>query len=142
MANRDAARRAAAFNRIREAHQSEVAEDYVEMIDDLIAAYGEARLVDVAEHMGVSHPTASKIVQRLHREGLVESRPYRSIFLTPDGARLAERARRRHQIVLSFLRAIGIDEETAEQDAEGMEHHVSDQTLAALERITRELERG
>jgi len=139
--NRQAARRAAAFSRIREAHQTEVAEDYVELIDDLIGAYGEARLVDLAEHMGVSHPTASKIVQRLHREGLVESRPYRAIFLTDAGRRLADEARRRHRIVLEFLRAIGIDDVTAEQDAEGVEHHVSEATLAALERLTRDLAR-
>ncbi len=139
--NRQAARRAAAFSRIREAHQTEVAEDYVELIDDLIGAYGEARLVDLAEHMGVSHPTASKIVQRLLREGLVESRPYRAIFLTDAGRRMADEARRRHRIVLEFLRAIGIDEETAEQDAEGIEHHVSEATLEALDRLTRDLAR-
>lgn len=131
-----AARRAAAFQRIRDAHQTEVAEDYVELIDDLIAETGEARLVDVAEHMGVTHATAAKIVQRLQREGLVQTRPYRAIFLTDDGRSLAAMARRRHNIVLTFLRAIGVDELVAEADAEGIEHHVSDETLAALERLT------
>ena len=138
------ARRAAAFRKTREAHQTEVAEDYVELIDDLTADLGEARLTDIASNMDVSQATASKIVSRLKREGLVESRPYRSLFLTEAGRRMAEEARRRHQVVLEFLRALGIDEATAEADSEGMEHHVSDVTLTALTALTRRLaaERG
>ncbi|EWY36869.1 manganese transporter [Skermanella stibiiresistens SB22] len=132
-------RRAAAFARIRDAHQTEVAEDYVELIDDLIAERGEARLVDVSAHMGVTHATAAKIIARLKREGLVLNRPYRSIFLTEDGTRMANMARQRHRVVFDFLRAIGIDRETAEADSEGMEHHASDQTLAAMERLTAEI---
>ena len=62
-----AARRAAAFRRMREAHRTEMAEDYVELIGDLIAATGEARLTDLAENIGVSPATATKVVQRLQR---------------------------------------------------------------------------
>ena len=132
----DAARRAAAFKRIREAHQTEIAEDYVELVEDLIKAGGQARLVDIASYMGVSKATASKTVQRLQREGLLDSQPYRSVFLTPKGEAMAAEARRRHQILYDFLCAIGIDETTADSDAEGMEHHVSDTTLEALARLT------
>lgn len=132
-----ATRRAAAFQRIRDAHQTEVAEDYVELIEDLIASNGEARLVDVAEYMGVTHGTAAKVIQRLQREGLLHSRPYRSIFLTDSGRSMAADARRRHQVVMAFLLAIGVDERTAEADSEGIEHHVSEETLAAFERFTR-----
>ena len=85
----DAARRAAAFKRMREAQRTEVAEDYVELIGDLIAMIGEARLTDLAEHLGVSRVTTAKVVQRLQREGPVESLPYRSIFLTAHGAEVA-----------------------------------------------------
>jgi DtxR family manganese transport transcriptional regulator len=130
------ARRAAAFQRMREAHRTEMAEDYVELISDLITANGEARLADLAVHIGVTSATATKVVQRLQRAGLVESRPYRSIFLTEEGHRVAEMSRRRHRIVEDFLRALGISELTAEADAEGIEHHVSDETLAAFERLT------
>ncbi|MGN6374594.1 MAG: manganese-binding transcriptional regulator MntR [Sphingomonas sp.] len=133
------ARRAAAFRRTREAHQTEVAEDYVELIGDLIAERGEARLTDIAETMAVSQATASKIVARLRREGLVVNRPYRAIFLTDAGAAMAEESRRRHRIVFDFLRALGMDEATAEADSEGIEHHVSDPTLAALRRLTARL---
>lgn len=134
-----AARRAAAFRRMREAHRTEMAEDYVELIGDLIAATGEARLTDLADHIGVSHATAAKVVQRLQRAGLVQSLPYRSIFLTESGAAIAEASRRRHRVVHDFLRALGIDEMVAEADAEGIEHHVSDQTLAAFARLTKTL---
>jgi DtxR family manganese transport transcriptional regulator len=134
-----AARRAAAFRRMREAHGTEMAEDYVELISDLIRAHGEARLADLAVHVGVTSATAAKVVQRLQRAGLVESRPYRAIFLTEQGEAIAEMSRRRHQIVEDFLRALGVDDLTAEADAEGIEHHVSEQTLAALERLTKTL---
>ena len=127
---------AAKFDRIRRAHQSEVAEDYVEMIADLIAETGEARTVDLAARFGVTSPTVNAIIQRLHREDLVETRPYRSIFLTEAGQALAEEARDRHRIVRDFLVAIGVPKTIAEEDAEGIEHHVSAETLAVFAKIT------
>jgi len=134
-----AERRAAAFRRMREAHRTEMAEDYVELIADLIAGNGEARLADLAEHVGVTSATAAKVVQRLQRLGLVQSRPYRSIFLTEQGQAVADSSRARHRVVQDFLRALGIDDMTAEADAEGIEHHVSADTLAAFARLTESL---
>ena len=127
---------AAKFDRIRRAHQSEVAEDYVEMICDLIEETGEARTVDLAARFGVTSPTVNAIVRRLQREYLVETRPYRSIFLTEAGKALAESSRARHQIVRDFLVTIGVPETIAEEDAEGVEHHVSEETLAVFAQIT------
>jgi DtxR family manganese transport transcriptional regulator len=127
---------AAKFDRIRRAHQSEVAEDYVEMISDLIEETGEARTVDLAARFGVTSPTVNAIVRRLQRENLVDTRPYRSIFLTEAGKALAESSRARHQIVRDFLVTIGVPETIAEEDAEGVEHHVSEETLAVLAQIT------
>ena len=127
---------AAKFDRIRRAHQSEVAEDYVEMISDLIEETGEARTVDLAARFGVTSPTVNAIVRRLQREYLVETRPYRSIFLTEAGKALAESSRARHQIVRDFLVTIGVAETIAEEDAEGVEHHVSEETLAVFAQIT------
>lgn len=131
----NAARQAATFDRIRQAHQTEVAEDYVELIADLIAVNGEARAVDLAERFGVSGATVNKVIARLQREGLVTSRPYRSIFLTDEGEEMAENARRRHQIVKDFLCLLGIEDDLADADAEGMEHHISDETLAVFQKI-------
>ena len=124
------------FDRIRRAHQSEVAEDYVEMIAELIAETGEARSVDLAARFGVTSPTVNAIIQRLQREDLVETRPYRSIFLTAAGQALADKARDRHRIVRDFLLTIGLPETIAEEDAEGIEHHVSPETLAIFAKIT------
>ena len=126
---------AAKFDRIRRAHQSEVAEDYVEMISDLIEETGEARTVDLAARFGVTSPTVNAIVRRLQRENLVETRPYRSIFLTEAGEALAESSRARHQVVRDFLVTIGVPETIAEEDAEGVEHHVSEETLAVFAQI-------
>ncbi len=127
-------KRAQQFRSTRRAHETETAEDYVELIADLIEATGEARSVEIAARLGVSGPTVTKTVGRLQRNGLVESRPYRSIFLTEAGWEMARRCRRRHRIVLEFLLSLGVDEETARIDAEGMEHHVSERTLDVFER--------
>ena len=126
------------FDRIRRAHQSEVAEDYVEMIAELITETGEARTVDLATRFGVTSPTVNATIQRLQREELVETRPYRSIFLTAAGQALADKARDRHRIVRDFLLTIGVPETIAEEDAEGIEHHVSPETLAVFAKITNE----
>ena len=124
------------FERIRRAHQSEVAEDYVEMIAELIIETGEARSVDLAARFGVTSPTVNAIIQRLQRQDLVETRPYRSIFLTTAGQALADKARDRHRVVRDFLVTIGVPETIAEEDAEGIEHHVSPETLAVFAKIT------
>ena len=130
------------FDRIRSDHRNEIAEDYVELIADLIDATGEARAVDLANRLGVTNATVTNAITRLQREGLVRSEPYRAIFLTQDGRDLAEHCRRRHRIVYRFLRALGIGEDTARADAEGIEHHVSEETLAAFDRLLRERDRS
>jgi DtxR family manganese transport transcriptional regulator len=124
--------RAAGFRAARERNAAETTEDYVELIDELIAEKGEARPVDLADRLGVSKVAVTKTVQRLHRDEYVTAEPYRSIFLTPRGKRLAAACRNRHELVVRFLLELGIDSETAECDAEGIEHHVSDKTLAAM----------
>ena len=127
-------RQAERFRRVRDAHLTEVAEDYVELIADLIRQTGEARVVDLAGRLGVTKSTVNNTVQRLQRDGLLSSKPYRSIFLTEKGQQLAAASRARHGIVREFLIALGVDAETAEADAEGIEHHVSDATLDAFRR--------
>lgn len=123
------------FQRTREDHSREKAEDYVELIDALIRETGEARAVDLAGRLGLSHVTVTKTIQRLQRDGFVTSQPYRSIFLTEAGAALAATARERHALVHRFLLALGVSEETANLDTEGIEHHVSAETLGAMRRF-------
>lgn len=134
----DANEQAQRFIRVREAHKYEAIEDYVELIDDLISASGEARLVDVATRMGISQPTASKTLARLQRDGYITSEPYRSIFLTEKGKKLADESRERHDVVYRFLLAIGVGKETAKRDSEGIEHHVSEETLEVFRRLADE----
>ena len=120
--------------RTREEHSQETAQDYVELIADLIEESGEARIVDIARRLGVTHVTVGRTVQRLQRDGLVTAQPYRAIFLTAAGEKLARESRRRHEIVVAFLQSIGVPDAIAHSDAEGLEHHVSKETLAAFQR--------
>jgi DtxR family transcriptional regulator, manganese transport regulator len=121
------------FGKTREARAASILEDYTELIADLHAANGEARMTDIASHLGVAHPTASKTIARLKREGLARSEPYRGVFLTETGQAMAERSRERHRIVVDLLIAVGAPREAAEVDAEGVEHYVSQATLDAFE---------
>jgi len=133
---RSAAAVASGHRRTSSDHAQELAEDYVELIDELIAERGEARAVDLARRLGVTHVTVTKTIARLKHEGLVTSAPYRSIFLTASGRRLARQARERHEVVVRFLLALGVPADVAEADAEGIEHHVSPRTLRAMRDFT------
>ncbi len=130
-----AATQAQRFEKARSAQAMAVLEDYVELIDDLLASGGEARPTDIARRLGVTHATAIKTISRLKREGLATSRLYRGVFLTEEGHGLADRVRARHRLVVELLRAVGVPEQCAELDAEGIEHHVSDVALAAFARF-------
>src|SRR5208337_4681870 len=113
------------FRQNRQARRLELVEDYVELIDDLLTAHGEARQVDIAERLGVAQPTVAKMLKRLSEEGLAVQQPYRGVVLTGGGRRLAAESRDRHRIVEAFLISLGVSPETARRDAEGIEHHVS-----------------
>lgn len=126
------------FRQVREAHRRELIDDYVELISDLIIEVGEARQVDMAARLGVSQPTVAKMLKRLASVGLIEMIPCRGVFLTAEGERLAQESRERHQIVENFLLMLGISPEIARRDAEGMEHHVSKETLEAFSRFTQQ----
>jgi len=128
-------KRAAALRSTREAHSRETVEDYVEAIADLVAATGEARVTDLARELGVSHVTVNRTIARMQRDGFVSSLPYRAIFLTEIGKQLATESKARHQTVEAFLRAIGVPDAIAQKDAEGIEHHVSRETLAAFAKL-------
>ncbi len=120
------------FVQTREAHRTELTEDYVEVILELSEENGEARLVDIAKRLGVAHPTVSKALKKLELEGFVALKPYRGLKLTERGEILAKRCRERHMTVVAFLLALGVDEPTAEIEAEGIEHHVGESTLQLM----------
>ena len=127
----------AGFEQARQSRKTARVEDYVELSADLLHDGQEARQVDIAQRLGVSQPTVAKMLCRLEADGLVTRRPYRGIFLTEAGEKMAADSQARHHIVETFLRALGISEKNAGIDAEGMEHYVGEETLAAFERAIR-----
>lgn len=134
-ATRKSKLQSAPFQRTRADHQSELMEDYVELIADFIDDRGEARGNDLALRLGVANATVVKMLKRMAEKGLIEQEPYRPILLTGDGWSLAEQGRKRHTIVENFLLALGASVETARIDSEGIEHHVSDETLRLMARF-------
>ena len=125
------------FKKVRDAHKTENTEDYLEIIADLLNTKGEARIVDIANKLDIAQATANKTIQRLQNQGFVKKEPYRSIFLTLKGQEVASFSKKRHIIVLTFLKNLGVDARTAEADAEGIEHHVSDKTLKKMEQFNK-----
>ncbi|MCA9074682.1 MAG: manganese-binding transcriptional regulator MntR [Planctomycetaceae bacterium] len=123
--------------RTRKDHANELAEDYVEAIDDVISEHGTCRVVDLAKRFGVTHVTVNRTVGRLQRDGYVQTEPYAPITLTAKGKKLADASRHRHDIVERFLIAHGISADTARIDAEGIEHHVSEETLKVMEQFVK-----
>ena len=124
------------FRQVREAHRRELIDDYVELISDLIREVGEARQVDMAARLGVSQPTVAKMLKRLATMGLIERIPGRGLLLTAEGEKLAQESRERQLIVENVLLVLGVSPEIARRDAEGMEHHVSEETLDAFRLFT------
>ncbi len=127
MAARDSTR---AHQRTRADHAAETAEDYVEAIAELSGDAGACRVVDLAKRFGVSHVTVIRILKRLESEGLVKTKPYQPVTLTAKGRRLAATCRQRHDTVYRFLRRLGVSEKVAAIDTEGIEHHISAETLS------------
>ena len=123
------------FRKVRSAHKTENTEDYLELIAELLNFRGEARIVDIANELSIAQATANKTIQRLQNQGYIKKEPYRSIFLTVKGQKIASKSKKRHITVLKFLMNLGIDRKTASADAEGIEHHVSEKTLKKMDQF-------
>lgn len=121
--------------RVRRQHQFELAQDYVEAIFNLSREGGTVRVVDLQAVFGVSHVTVIRTLGRLEEQGYL-SRPQRGrIELTEAGRTMARQSHARHQLVTDFLLKLGVSEAAAAADAEGIEHHLGSETLAAMERF-------
>ncbi len=121
--------------RTRRDHATELTQDYVEAIAEIQQQTGECRVRDLARRFAVSHVTVNRAVARMKRDGYVDTEPYAPVTLTEKGRSLAEFSERRHRIVFNFLRALGVSERTASIDSEGIEHHVSEETLQLMEKF-------
>ena len=115
--------------------RSSAVEDYLEQILDLINTKGYARVADIAQGLKISQASVTNMVQRLDAEGLLKYEKYRGLVLTTAGETLARNIMRRHQLLTDFLRMLEIEEEVVYHDVEGMEHHISPQTLNAIESL-------
>ncbi|MEM7699084.1 MAG: iron dependent repressor, metal binding and dimerization domain protein [Verrucomicrobiota bacterium] len=121
--------------RVRRQHASELAQDYVEAIDELARSGRVIRVSDLQEVFGVSHVTVIRTLQRLEEQGLLESAKSKEIALSEDGKALASEAAGRHALLVEFLCHIGVSPEQADADAEGAEHHLSKETMSAIRRF-------
>jgi Mn-dependent DtxR family transcriptional regulator len=116
-------------------------EDYLERILELINTKGYARVVDIATSLSISQASVTNMIQRLDAEGLLKYEKYRGLVLTTAGETLARNIAQRHQLLTDFLTLLGVDERVIDHDVEGMEHHISPQTLRAIEALTAQLRR-
>ena len=126
-----------AYKVVRNAHGIENTEDYLELIGDLLNNIGEARIVDIAHKLGITQATANKTVKRLQLQGFIKKEPYRSIFLTLKGQKIASKSKKRHKVVYDFLINLGLSKKISQMDSEGIEHHVSEFTLKKLEKFNK-----
>ena len=108
---------------------------YLETIYMLSQTMDTVRSIDVVEHMGYSKPSVSRAIGILKSGGYVEMAEDGSLTLTESGLSAAEKIYERHTILTEFLTRLGVDRETAAEDACKMEHVISDESLAALKRF-------
>ncbi len=115
-------------------------EDYLEQIHNLIEGKGYARVVDIAKNLGISQASVTNMIQRLDAEGYVVYERYRGVVMTESGKKIGQEIARRHEVLTRLLSGFGLDPKTVHEDVEGMEHHISRQTLDVLTLLMEELE--
>jgi Mn-dependent DtxR family transcriptional regulator len=111
---------------------SQSAEDYLERIHELMEAKGYARVVDIASSLKVRQASVTSMVQKLARAGFVKYEKYRGLLLTEEGRAVARTIQQRHVTLSRFFSLFGLDAETQKADIEGIEHHLSPDTLDML----------
>ena len=117
----------------RRRNRTDRMEDYLEVIYELVEQKGYATTVDISTYLNVSSPSVTKMTQRLDETGYLKYEKYRGIRLTDEGVRIAQNIRNRHGLLAEFFKMIGVDEESANSDAEGIEHHLHPETIKRLE---------
>jgi Mn-dependent DtxR family transcriptional regulator len=115
-------------------------EDYLERIYNLIEEKGYARVSDIAEALEVHPSSVTKMVQKLDKDKYLVYEKYRGLVLTPKGKKIGKRLVDRHSLLEEFMRIIGLDEEHIYQDVEGIEHHLSWESITCLEYLVQYFE--
>lgn len=114
----------------------ESAEDYLERILMLLEQKGHARSIDIAAGLNVSKPSVSVAMKKLRENGYITMGSDNSISLTDKGYAIARKIYDRHQVLTKYLIRIGVPEEIAREDACRIEHDISEETFAAIRRLT------
>lgn len=114
-------------------------EDYLEVIYELIQRKGYATTADISKYLNVSSPSVTKMVKKLDENQYLVYEKYRGLKLTNQGIQIAKNIREKHSLFAEFLKMIGVDDETANLDAEGIEHHLHPQTIKKLENLIKVL---
>ena len=120
-------------NNVKKEDRTDRMEDYLEVIYELVEEKGYATTVDISSYLNVSSPSVTKMMQKLDETGYLKYEKYRGIRLTREGIQIAEGIRNRHGLLAEFFKMIGVDEESANKDAEGIEHHLHPETMKKLE---------
>ena len=125
---------------IKAAHESEKTvssrvEDYLEVISELVDMKGYAATLDISRYMNVSAPSVTKMLKKLDTEGYLEYEKYYGINLTEKGQKIADMIKQKHGILLEFFGILGIGKEIANQDAEGIEHHLNPKTIRQIRKF-------
>lgn len=120
-------------NNVKKEDRTDRMEDYLEVIYELVEEKGYATTVDISNYLNVSSPSVTKMMQKLDETGYLKYEKYRGIRLTKEGILIAEGIRNRHGLLAEFFKMIGVDEESANKDAEGIEHHLHPETMKKLE---------
>ena len=128
-------------NSVKKQDRTDRMEDYLEVIYELVQQKGYATTVDISSYLNVSSPSVTKMMQKLDETGYLIYEKYRGIKLTNEGTRIARNIRNRHGLLAEFFMIIGVDEETANNDAEGIEHHLHPETMKKLEEFINELKK-
>ena len=115
--------------------ESERREDYLEIISELVELKGYATTLDISRYMNVSPPSVTKMLQKLDEKGYLEYEKYHGINLTEKGNKIAHTIRQKHGMLLDFFEILGVGSETANQDAEGIEHHLNPKTIRQLRKF-------
>jgi DtxR family transcriptional regulator, manganese transport regulator len=110
-------------------------EDYLEAIYNLNTEKGYVSAADISEKLGVKPPTVSSMIVNLAKKGYLEHEKYRGMRLTPAGEKVAKSVIRRHQVISELISMLGVDEQTAYVDTEGIEHHVHPSTVRRFEKL-------
>ncbi|TNJ67481.1 transcriptional regulator MntR [Paenibacillus hemerocallicola] len=108
-------------------------EDYLEKIYKLIDEKGYARVSDIAEGLEVHPSSVTKMIQKLDKDNYLIYERYRGLVLTSKGKKMGKRLVDRHHLLESFLQLIGVQEENIYKDVEGIEHHLSWDSITCIE---------